>query len=499
MTQEHTNSSLLASRRASLWGVCVLALCSTAFALSGAGVEPGGFEIGPTEEEIAELTGPVSWADIREITIERCVSCHMDPGPAGGLDLTDPRTLRRRSLRGSLVDRLNDPLDPMPPGEMLSVADRSKFERWVAAGAPIPAGEERSRLVPAPEDRGDRPEVVAHDVTFVGFEFLERVQGHWVGDMELMGERMPWFAFDYRPIGPAQVHSVFEGGTRGNLMTSFFYARVGNVSTIVARSGGVLGDTYRTSYLVLERVREGGEATEYRFVDAIGGGEMMWMSLRFEGASLVWETHTSRMGDREASRHMLFQGDLASVDLAASAATETGFPERAYAMEFPGGLPAPDWGEFGPPTSASFLWESSDLSYEEMGRLAGDPVRIEELGQLSTLALHIDRGAGAPDGDVLIYLSREAFVDPRGRLRTRSGIVEERLLDGALVFSELVGGVEAFDIAHLHPGSYELTVVVDTDGDGLPGAADALALAQEIRLPPGGQLRVDVQLPQEWR
>ena len=60
------------------------------------------------------------------------------------------------------------------------------------------------------------------NINIDGFGLLEKMQGHWVGQNTVIGNDNPWFAFDYRAISPSQIHGIFEGGTMGNLLTSFF-------------------------------------------------------------------------------------------------------------------------------------------------------------------------------------------------------------------------------------------------------------------------------------
>ncbi len=53
-------------------------------------------------------------------------------------------------------------------------------------------------------------EVKPTDINVEGFEFLEKMQGHWVGSMDIMSDHYDWFAFDYRAIGPAHVLSLIH-------------------------------------------------------------------------------------------------------------------------------------------------------------------------------------------------------------------------------------------------------------------------------------------------
>ena len=140
-------------------------------------------------------------------------------------------------------------------------------------------------------------DVVPVDVNTDGFELLEKMQGHWVGQNTVIADEYPWFAFDYRAISPSQVHGIFEGGTMGNLLTSFFVADYKNTRTIMARNGGVLNGIYRTSYFVLDSVSHSSNGDFYRLIDANNGRAIMWMELRFKTDSLYFNAYTSKLGE----------------------------------------------------------------------------------------------------------------------------------------------------------------------------------------------------------
>ena len=97
-----------------------------------------------------------------------------------------------------------------------------------------------------------------------GFNLLERMQGQWVGTNRVIADDFDFFAWDYRANSPSQVHGIFEGGSLGNLLTSFFVTDFKNKRTIMARNGGLLNGIYRTSYFVLDSVRSDNNGNYYR-------------------------------------------------------------------------------------------------------------------------------------------------------------------------------------------------------------------------------------------
>ncbi|RNC80697.1 MAG: hypothetical protein ED559_02505 [Phycisphaera sp.] len=441
----------------------------------------------------------MSWFEVQNVINNRCVTCHAAPGPAARLDFTQASVVREEALRGLLLERLNDEQNPMPPSGLLTEDVRRGFAEWIDRGAPVEDVEKR-RLSDSSEytgqsDRSDNSitAAVPFDVSERGFEFLDRMQGQWIGSMNLMGQDMPWFAFDYRAIGPAHVHGIFEGGTMGNLMTSFFYARFRGVDTLIARNGGILNGIYRTSYFVLDRVEQNGTAATYRFVDAIGGESIMRMSLTFDGDSLDWVAYTSRMGERpEPTRHMKFEARRRSTTLAESAAELLGFPSKERVLDLPNGFEKPDWGEFGPVTSASYMWQSQSLSYDEMGVLANDPVRIEHLPHLARLSLTFERPTAIRDESLLVYLSTQPLTKADGTLRSRWGYIDEKVFDSVVLFPEINRKQNEFTMTYVHPGNYSLTVIADVDADGIPGSKDVILLSRQIDITPGSHPKLTV-------
>jgi len=436
----------------------------------------------------------VEWQDIRALVVSRCITCHGEPGPAGDLDLEIAENVQREALAGRLLDRINDTDDPMPPNGMLPEETRAFIAEWVSRGASITPTDRPAKLAPGMRRNtasGDPVNPVAADAG--GFEFLQRMQGHWVGTNNIMGADMPWFAFDYRPAGPSLVHGMFEGGTMGNLATTFFYARISDTDTIVARNGGVLNGIYRTSYFVLDHIEQDDQSTTYRFVDAIGGKGIMWMSLKFRGDSLEWRSYTSRLGEMpEPMLHMAFKATRRSSTLADAALEAFDFAARKPTMELPDGFKAPDWGEFGRATSTSYLWQSKTLSYEQMGILAEDPLKIDDLKNLARLSLDVDRTVELGEAKLLMYMSAEPITNDRGVLRSEWGYVKESVFDSVLLFSELDAEQTEFTYTYLHPGEYYLTVVADKDGDGIPGTPDLFFPSQKIEIKPGSHPRVSI-------
>lgn len=317
------------------------------------------------------------------------------------------------------------------------------------------------------------PEIEALDISNSGFELLERLQGHWIGDMTVMGQDFSWFSWDYRAIAPAHVHAIFEGGTMGNLFTSFFVADFKGKRTIMARNGGILNGIYRTSYFILDRLTEDGRSTKYRLVDAYGGEGIMWMSLEFTGDELQFRSYTSRLGLAAPPKiHMRFTGKRRHPELAGAAAKTVGFPEKNTEYKFPKGMPIPDWGPDLPVTSYSYIWNDAKLSLDALARLSGDPIRIDQIPHLAKLRVTFPRATDLEDATLHVYLSKGLLTDSTGKLLMQHGVPRQDAFDGILSFPELTAGEKEMTFTYLHPGIYYVTVVAEVNGDGYPSRGD---------------------------
>lgn len=100
---------------------------------------------GCTYDNEEELYGPVTSCDttgmrysveIKDILQANCYSCHTVASNVSGYPFEDYETLRAYALSGTLVARINDPINPMPQGGLMSLCNREKIAAWVNAGAP---------------------------------------------------------------------------------------------------------------------------------------------------------------------------------------------------------------------------------------------------------------------------------------------------------------------------------------------------------------------------
>lgn len=338
----------------------------------------------------------------------------------------------------------------------------------------------------------DTPQEATHvrpiNVDEKGFELLEKMQGHWVGSNQVVGTDYEWFAFDYRAISPSQVQGIFEGGSQGNLLTSFFITDYKGVRTIMARNGGLLNGIYRMSYFVLDRVEHSAEQSYYRLVDALGGEDIMYMELWFEGDQLKWEAYTSRLGQKpEPTKHMAFEGKRHDMTLANTAAESVGFPQNIVQHSFAQGFNEECTQASEGAKSATFLAQSDIKNVYELAIEAGDPYPLQDHPYLSSLQVSIDIDTTHKEG-ILLYLSKETILTANGNLTA-----DLEAYNSILVFPYLVQGHTDFLVTYLHPGNYHVTAIIDKNEDGIPSEGDITHLPVAVEVLPETNANISIR------
>ena len=135
----------------------------------------------------------------------------------------------------------------------------------------------------------------------------------------------------------------------------------------------------------------------------------------------------------------------------------------------------------------------SGQSLVELGKLAKDPYRIDQIPYLSQCHLSITRNKRVQGRKLLVYLSEKALTDKRGKFITQFGYIREDLLNTLLLFPELSGKQDAFTLTYLHPGKYYLTVIADMDGDGFPSPGDISSPSTLLNIKPKSQSTIHVR------
>ncbi len=328
-------------------------------------------------------------------------------------------------------------------------------------------------------------EVIPTDINQDGFDFMEKMQGQWVGKNRVIADDYEWFSFDYRAISASHVHGIFEGGTMGNLLTSFFVTDFKDTRTIMARNGGVLNGIYRSSYFVLDSVSTDGSGKYYRFVDAVGGIGVMSMELKFNGDSLYFNAYTSKLGNVvPPTRHMTFKAQKNISYLAETVAQELNYPQNIPAWDFSDGFNETDlYVEQGndKAKSATFLSQVPGIDdVITLGQIAADPFRVEDHPTLSFLNVALQKNDTVTGKTAFVYLSESPLTDEWGAIQW----TDEAAFNSVLKFPEIIAESDEFLFTYLHPGDYYVNVVMDQNQDGFISPGDVTSISQLVTVTP---------------
>ena len=72
--------------------------------------------------------------DVKAIIDNNCISCHVTNGQASFLPLVNYTQVRRSAESGTLIESMNDVVDPMPKSGLLSAQTRAVIDAWKVDG-----------------------------------------------------------------------------------------------------------------------------------------------------------------------------------------------------------------------------------------------------------------------------------------------------------------------------------------------------------------------------
>lgn len=89
------------------------------------------------KDTLPPITRTVTYdTDVKNIMTNNCITCHAGPAPSAGLNLSNYQNTRFSAEQGSLVSRMNDAANPMPPSGKLSPQTLQLIDKWVSDGFP---------------------------------------------------------------------------------------------------------------------------------------------------------------------------------------------------------------------------------------------------------------------------------------------------------------------------------------------------------------------------
>ncbi len=300
------------------------------------------------------------------------------------------------------------------------------------------------------EDPVSEDEEPTTSSSITGFSLLSEVSGHWVGTNETAYGFYSWFTFDFRPISSSHVHSIYEGATAQNIITSFFVADFEGKQQIMARNGGWLGPQYRATYFVLDQANDSGQTKYYRLVDAVGGVQRSYMELRFRNDSIYFDAYKDNSGALDDPiLHMSFAGKNLNPSFDQPATDLFSFPQMVSEVNMNNAF-----NSLVDPESALFLMESQD------------PFPRSDHGHLSDFDINFTRGASVQNEKLLFYVSKEPLVDASGNVNL--GNIDTKVVRTI----DITSSENSFNATYVHPDTYYLTAFADLDGNFIPSSGD---------------------------
>jgi len=305
-----------------------------------------------------------------------------------------------------------------------------------------------------------------------GYQLLTDLTGHWVGTNETAFGNYDWFAFDFRPISASHIHSIYEGATNQNTITSIFVADFEGKQQIMARNGGWLGNQYRATYFVLDKATDTGTSRHYRLVDAVGRENRAYMEFRFENDTMYFDAYKDNSGSLDAPiHHMGFTGVNANPSFAQAAIEYFDFPQPISEVDLNN-----QFTNLIDPDSALFLEENND------------PFPKSQHGYISDLTIHFDRHSSIADDRLLLYISTEPIVDANGQVNF------DHLNDKLIRTIDIQTNEAFYTTTYLHPDQYFITAFTDKDANFYPSQGDVSSLSTAIEVAPEQQLEMDISV-----
>ena len=71
---------------------------------------------------------------ISTVMTNNCISCHGGSNPQGNLLLENYNLVRNSAENGTLIQRINDVANPMPPAGLMPASTRALLDEWVQNG-----------------------------------------------------------------------------------------------------------------------------------------------------------------------------------------------------------------------------------------------------------------------------------------------------------------------------------------------------------------------------
>jgi hypothetical protein len=285
-----------------------------------------------------------------------------------------------------------------------------------------------------------------------GYTLLSKINGIWSGSVNSSTSigNFPDYTADYRPISASQVSAKNELDKNNDLFMSFFVTWHCDSYKLAFRNGGFFTGMKRISYLVIDSVAESGNTSFYRFTDFKAGKTRSYADLLFRNDSLYMKVYTNKYNSLpSAVIHFAWDAGRQDATAAQAAITAFGFPKKQLTKDL--------CKSFDGNTESIFYDDNLDVFKDSEQPYVGKTTVNVNLNSLPTAAKKV----------YLIVTTQPLFSGFTPQLQNIKYKSRYVIMDAAS---------PSFVFNYMHPGSYYLYGLYDTDGNGTFSTGDYIAL-----------------------
>jgi hypothetical protein len=278
----------------------------------------------------------------------------------------------------------------------------------------------------------------------LGFGILNKVKGIWNGPVTSttgLGSYPEWIV-DFRPISENQISAKNELDKLNDIHLSFFVAKYNGSYKVCFRNGGSFDGMTRVSYFLADSVSENASQSYYRFSEIIKGRNRAYTEVVFRNDSLLMKSYTNKTNSLTTPvLHMSWSAGLQDITSCANAVSHFNFPQKTMTKDF----------------TASFTGQPETIFYSSVG---ADPYTESQqpyLGQATISYSFLSSYTPDPAKKVFLIITTQplisGFTPNFANLKYRSRYVM------------LASNDHSFTFNYMHPGTYYLYAMYDTDGN----------------------------------
>lgn len=306
-----------------------------------------------------------------------------------------------------------------------------------------------------------------------GYGVLQKIQGIWNGPVTSttpLGGYPEWIV-DFRAISENQVSAKNELDTLNDIHMSFFIVLYNNQHKVCFRNGGSFGGQKRISYFLADSVSETSTSSFYRFSEIINGKSRAYTEVIFRADSLYIKSYTNKYNTQTtATPHMVWSAKLQDNTSAQPAANNFGFPKKTKTVDF----------------TNAFSAVSEAVYYS----LANDPYPESDqpyLGQTTVNYTYAGSYTPDPSKKVFLIITTQPLISGFN-INTANLIYRSR-------YVILAANDQSFTFNYMHPGTYYLYAVYDSDGNNTFSSGDWVSTSNTtFTLAPLGNTTTSTQI-----